>query len=100
LAINYAKTDEARRLIQLGAHDVSAIARPFVLPPGTPKDRVQIIRKAFTATVNDPGFLADAEKANLDIAPLSGEELEKTVHGILKTPPPLLAKLKQIITPQ
>lgn len=100
LAISYAKTEEARQLIQLGAHDVSAIARPFVLPPGTPKDRVEIIRKAFTATMSDPGFLADAEKANLDIAPLTGEELEKTVHGILKSPPALLAKLKQIITPQ
>jgi tripartite-type tricarboxylate transporter receptor subunit TctC len=100
LAISYAKTEEARQLIQLGAHDVSAIARPFVLPPGTPKDRVEIIRKAFTATMIDPGFLADAEKANLDIAPLTGEELEKTVHGILKSPPALLAKLKQIITPQ
>jgi len=99
LAIDYAKTEEARQLIQLGAHDVSAIARPFVLPPGTPKDRVQIMRKAFTATMSDPGFLADADKANLDISPLTGEELEKTVHGILKTPPALLAKLKQIIAP-
>ena len=97
LAISYAKTEEARQLIQLGAHDVSAIARPFVLPPGTPKDRVQIMRKAFTATLSDPQFLGDAQKANLDISPLSGEELEKTVHGILKTPPTLLAKLKQII---
>jgi tripartite-type tricarboxylate transporter receptor subunit TctC len=100
LAIDYAKTDEARQLIQLGAHDVSAIARPFVLPPGTPKDRVQIMRKAFTATMSDPAFLADAERANLDISPLAGEELEKTVLGILKTPPALLAKLKQIIAPQ
>lgn len=100
LAIQYAKTDEARQLLQLGAHDVSAIARPFVLPPGTAKDRVQTIRKAFMATMSDPAFLADAEKANLDISPLSGEELEKTVHGILKTPPALLSKLKQIIAPQ
>jgi hypothetical protein len=70
------------------------------LPPGTPKDRVQIVRRAFTATMNDPAFLADAEKANLDISPLTGEELEKIVHGLLKTPPALLAKLKQIIAPQ
>jgi tripartite-type tricarboxylate transporter receptor subunit TctC len=100
LAISYAKTEEARQLIQLGAHDVSAIARPFVLPPGTPKDRVQTIRKAFMATMSDGEFVADAQRANLDISPLGGEELEKTVHGILKSPPPLLAKLKQIITPQ
>jgi hypothetical protein len=50
--------------------------------------------------MSDPGFLADAERANLDIAPLTGEELEKTVLGVLKTSPDLLTKLKQIIAPQ
>ena len=100
LAINYAKSEEAKQLIQLGAHDVSAIARPFVLPPNTPKDRVQLIRNAFTATMGDSGFLADGKRANLDIAPLSGTELEKTVRGILQSPPALLSKLKEIIAPQ
>lgn len=100
LAISYAKTDEARQLLEVGAHQVSAIARPFVLSPGTPKERVQILRKAFAATMSDPAFLADAERANLDIAPLTGEELEKTVRAILKTSPALMAKLKQIIAPQ
>ena len=100
LVIDHAKTEEARRLIQLGIHDVSAIARPFVLPPGTAKDRVQLFRKAFGATMSDAGFLADAEKSNLDISPLSGEELERTVHGLVKTNPALLSKLKQILTPQ
>ena len=100
LAISYAKTDEARRLLQAGAHDISAISRPFVLPPNTPSERVQILQKAFTAAMNDPGLLGDAEKAKLDISPLTGDELEKTIHGLLKTPPALLAKLKQIISPQ
>jgi hypothetical protein len=50
--------------------------------------------------MSDPGFLADAERANLDIAPLTGEELAKTVLGVLRTPPAVLAKLKQIIAPQ
>jgi len=99
LAIDYAKTEEARQLIQLGAHDVSAIARPFVLPPGTPNDRVQIRRKAFTATMSDPDFSPMPTRPISTISPLTGEELEKTVHGILKTPPALLAKLKQIIAP-
>ncbi len=100
LAINFAKTEEARQLIQIGVHDVSAASRPFMLSPGTPKDRVQLLRKAFTATMSDPSFLADAERASLDIAPLTGEELEKTVHGLLKTSPAMLAKLKQILAPQ
>jgi tripartite-type tricarboxylate transporter receptor subunit TctC len=100
LAVSYAKSDEARQLLEVGAHNLASIARPFVVSPGTPKERVQILRKAFSATMSDPGFLADAERANLDIAPLTGEELEKTVLGVLKTSPALLAKLKQIIAPQ
>jgi tripartite-type tricarboxylate transporter receptor subunit TctC len=100
LAINFAKTEEARQLIQIGVHDVSAASRPFMLSPGTPKDRVQLLRKAFTATMSDPSFLADAERASLDIAPVTGEELEKTVHGLLKTSPAMLAKLKQLLAPQ
>jgi tripartite-type tricarboxylate transporter receptor subunit TctC len=99
LAISLAKTEEARELIQVGIHNVTAISRPFILPPRTPKERVQLLRKAFTATMNDPEFRADAEKSNLDLSPLSGEELEKTVHSLHKVSPALLAKLKQIISP-
>jgi hypothetical protein len=99
LAIDFAKTEEARALIQVGIHNVTAISRPFILSPGTPKARVQLLRKAFTATMNDAAFLADAEKSNLDITPLTGEELEKTVHALLKVSPALLARLKQIISP-
>ena len=54
LAINLAKSDEARRLIQVGIQNSGAFARPFVLPPGTPKERVQILRRAFQETLKDP----------------------------------------------
>jgi len=46
LAINYAKTDEARKLIEVGIHSTGLFARPFVTTPGTPKDRVQLLRNA------------------------------------------------------
>ena len=97
--ISLAKTEEARELIQVGIDNVSAISRPFILPPRTPKERVQLLRKAFTATMNDPEFRADTEKSNLDLSPLSGAELEKTVHSLHKVSPALLARLKQIISP-
>jgi tripartite-type tricarboxylate transporter receptor subunit TctC len=99
VAINLAKTEEARELIQVGIHNVTAISRPFILPPRTPKERVEILRKAFMATMNDAEFRADTEKSNLDISPLGGEELEKTVHSLAKTNSVLLGKLKQIISP-
>ncbi len=97
LAISFAKTEEARRLMQIGIHDASAITRPYVLPPGTLKDRVQILRKAFIDTMKDPAFLADAEKSNLDLDPLTGEEMERTVAGLLKLESPLVTKLKDAL---
>ena len=67
MALNYAKTEEAKLLISTVARVHGPTVRPYVLPPNTPKDRVQIIRKAFMDTMKDPDFLAEAKKANLDI---------------------------------
>jgi tripartite-type tricarboxylate transporter receptor subunit TctC len=53
------------------------------LPPGTPKERVDILRKAFKATLEDPEFLQDAKKSKLDITYVSAEEIEKLVSKIL-----------------
>jgi hypothetical protein len=100
LAINYAKTEEAKKLIQVGAHDPGTLARPFVLPPGTPKDRVQVLRKAFMDTFNDPEFLAEAKKTNLDIGPLSGDEIAKTVENLFKLEAPVIERLKKILLPK
>jgi tripartite-type tricarboxylate transporter receptor subunit TctC len=97
LLIDFAKTDEARQLIQTGVHDYAAVARPYVLPPGTPKERVQLLRKALADTMKDPDFLGEAKKARLDIDPLSGEELERIVAGTFKLAPELVEKLKEIL---
>ena len=98
LAINFAKTDEARKLIQVGIHDPVAYTRPYALTPGTPKDRVQLLRKAFMETLKDKEFLAEAEKSKLDVDPVPGEELEKIIGGLFKLDPTLLAKLKEALT--
>jgi len=57
--------------------------RPFTLPPGTPKEQLSILRKAFKATLKDPQFLAEARKSKLFIDYVSGEEIEKFVDQIL-----------------
>jgi tripartite-type tricarboxylate transporter receptor subunit TctC len=100
LAINYAKTDEAKKLIQVGAHDPGTLARPFVLPPGTPKERVLILRKAFMDTFTDPEFLAEAKKSNLDIAPIAGDDIAKTVESLFKIEAPVAERLKKILLPK
>jgi tripartite-type tricarboxylate transporter receptor subunit TctC len=67
------------------------------LPPGTPKDRVQTLRRALLETVKDPDFLAEAKKANLEIAPASGEEIEESIRVLFSTDPKVVAKLKEIL---
>ena len=95
LAITYAKSEEAKQLISTVARVHGPTVRPYVLPPNTPTDRVQILRKAFMATMKDPEFLAEAKKANLDINPEDGATLEQNVKEILQLEPALVAKLKE-----
>ena len=97
LAVNLAKTDEARKLIQAVAQAHGAAVRPYVLPPGTPKDRVAILRASFMEAVRDPELLKEAAKANLEINPGSGEDLERNVKELLRLDPALVARLKEIL---
>jgi tripartite-type tricarboxylate transporter receptor subunit TctC len=95
--LDYVKSEDGRKIVQTGAYDYASIARPYVLPPGTPKDRVAMLRKGLADTYKDPEFLADAQKARLDMAPLTGEELEKIVDRTYKLDQSLVAKLKDIL---
>lgn len=97
LAIDYAKTDEGKRLIRALVHSVGPTARPYVLPPGTPKDRVTILQNAFMATMKDPEFLAEAAKAKLDINPLDGAELEHNVREVFNLDKALVPKAREIL---
>jgi tripartite-type tricarboxylate transporter receptor subunit TctC len=97
LASKLAKNEEARQLIQVGIEEPSDYYRPYVLPPGTPNDRVETLRKAFQETLKDREFLADARKAKLDIEPITGEEMEKMVSKLFKLTPSVVAKLKEIL---
>lgn len=99
LAIDYAKTEEARRLLKYGVHDTAVITRPYFLAPGTPKARVQLLRKAFADTLKDPELLAEAKKANLEIEYVSGEDVDAIVQGLYKIEPAFVAKLKQVLVP-
>lgn len=97
LAIELAKTTEARNLILAGVQNSSAFARPFALPPGTPKDRVQVLHKAFHSALKDPAFLAEAQKANLSIDPVTGEEMSRLVSEVFALDPATRAKLKEAL---
>jgi tripartite-type tricarboxylate transporter receptor subunit TctC len=61
--------------------------RPFTVPPGTPKERLQILRKAFGETMKDAEFVAEAKKSKLETTYVSGEEIEKYVGQIYAITP-------------
>src|SRR5918994_3639854 len=61
--------------------------RPLVLPPGVPKERVEILRKAFKATMEDPEFLAEAKKSKLKLDYVSADEIDGLVKEILDISP-------------
>jgi tripartite-type tricarboxylate transporter receptor subunit TctC len=96
-AIKLAKSDEARKMIDVGIHGDSDIVRTYTLPPGTPKDRLQILRKAFEATLRDAEFAADAKKARLNIDYIPADEIERDIAGLFKLDPGLVGKLKDVL---
>ena len=73
------------------------ITRVYTLPPGTPKDRVAIIRKAYKAVMSDPAFLAETKKAKLNIAYVSPQDIADALHSINNMPPKIKEYL-QILT--
>jgi tripartite-type tricarboxylate transporter receptor subunit TctC len=98
LAINLAKTEEGRQLIHTGIHAPSAITYAYSAPPGTPQDRIQILRRAFWNTTKDPEFLAEATKANLDVNSIQGEEVAKLIADLFRLDPKTVARLKEILS--
>jgi tripartite-type tricarboxylate transporter receptor subunit TctC len=97
LAIDLAKSEEARKLIEVGVHNDSAIALTYALPPGTPKDLIAVLRRAFVATMKDAEFSTEVKKARLDVDPVAGEELEKIINDAFKLDASLVGKLKDIL---
>jgi tripartite-type tricarboxylate transporter receptor subunit TctC len=87
---------EAPALAEFGGADertlmeiyVSAgeVGRALALPPGSPQPRLAALRAAFAAMVADPDFLAETDKANIPVSPMSGEALQAYVARVAATP--------------
>jgi len=96
-AVDFAPNENGKLLLKYGGHDPAAITRPYAVAPGTPKDRVLLLRKAFGETLKDPEFIADAKKSRLDTDPLTGEEIERIVLQLFKMDAVLVDQLKEIL---
>jgi tripartite-type tricarboxylate transporter receptor subunit TctC len=71
------------------------MGHPIAMPPGTPMDRVNAMRKALDTMVKDPDFVADAKKRKLDLLPGNHEELERTVAEAFEATPAEIAIAKK-----
>jgi tripartite-type tricarboxylate transporter receptor subunit TctC len=80
--------------VVLGAPD---FGRPFVAPPGLPKDRLDLLRDSFSKTMKNPEFLAEARKLNLDINAKSGPELEQLAREVMAPSPQMVKRLEKLL---
>jgi tripartite-type tricarboxylate transporter receptor subunit TctC len=76
---------------------VPAMGRPFFLPPGVPAERVEAVRRAFATTMKDPEFVAEAKRAKLDVAPLTGDEINQIVARTFGAPDDVRAVGKKVM---
>jgi tripartite-type tricarboxylate transporter receptor subunit TctC len=96
LASELAKNDEDRQVFKMVSAS-PALGRPYVAPPGVPADRLAILRQALAATFKDKAFLAEAEKLQLDIDPMSANGVAQIVRDTVNAPANVVAKAKAAI---
>jgi tripartite-type tricarboxylate transporter receptor subunit TctC len=94
-ALSFARNDEERRI--LGAIlNATEVGTSFFTTPGVPADRVTALRRAFDATMADPAFRADLQKARISLNPMKGEDLQALVKQVNDLPDDLVEKVRKV----
>jgi hypothetical protein len=91
---DFAKTDEDRAILQFHFGQL-LLGRPLAGPPGIPADRLAALRTALFATMKDGQFLAEANKAGLDIDPVASDEVHKLLKQFASFSPEVLVKARE-----
>ena len=79
-------------LLTITDHD----GRPVIAPPGVAPERVALLRTAFNATMRDEAFLAEARMQQLDVAPVTGEQIAAVLKRVYSLPPELIERANQL----
>jgi tripartite-type tricarboxylate transporter receptor subunit TctC len=90
-ALDFIRSPSDRKVLELYFTQKTA-ARPVIAPPGIPADRLAVLRSAFMALASDQEFLAEADRTKMDVALMSGEEVEKIVALISSAPPDVVER--------
>jgi tripartite-type tricarboxylate transporter receptor subunit TctC len=98
LSLELAKTDADRQALEF-YFTQNTIARPIMAPPGVPADRVAALRAAVIAMAKDQAFKDDAAKLGLDSDPIGGEEVQRIVEKLVKTPADVVKRVSDATNP-
>jgi tripartite-type tricarboxylate transporter receptor subunit TctC len=96
LALDLAKSASDRQVLEL-IFSRQSMAYPFVAPPGVPPERLRVLRQAFAATMTDPEFLAEAKRQNLDIDPVSAEDVAALIQKVYTSPADVVARARAVL---
>jgi len=99
LILDQAKTEADKQALQLALARLE-FGRPFFMPPNVPADRINVIRRAFDATMKDKEFLAEAEKLKIEVDPLTGEQVAALIVDIYKTPAATVERVRAAMAPK
>jgi len=84
--------DPADKTLLNAASAPLAFGRPYVAPPGLPKDRLAALRNAFAATFKDPQFKADCAKQGVECNDSrTGDQMDAQIRQAYAIP----AEIKQ-----
>jgi tripartite-type tricarboxylate transporter receptor subunit TctC len=92
----FAKDVRTRQVLELFVAP-QAMDRPILAPPGVPSARVDLLRAAFHAAVNDPAFIAEAARQHIEIAEVPGERLASIVAGAYALPPEVVKAATEVM---
>jgi tripartite-type tricarboxylate transporter receptor subunit TctC len=96
LGLDYIKNPDDRRVMEL-FFAVDEMGYPFAAAPGTPADRVTILRKAFADMLADPAYIADANKLSFDVHPVTAERMTKIVRDSFDAPKAIVDRVREAI---
>jgi tripartite-type tricarboxylate transporter receptor subunit TctC len=92
------KTPATKRRVAEAMLQGGEWARPLMAPPGTPADRVAVLRAAYEKVTRDPELIAEAKKMRIEVTPLPGEKLQATAKEVMNQPPEVIAQIKKLFT--
>jgi tripartite-type tricarboxylate transporter receptor subunit TctC len=91
------KTTESNRRLANVLLSGAEFGRFMLVTPGTPSDRVKMLREAYAKSMKDPELIAEAKKGRMDMDPSTGEELQALVQEIMDQPPDVIERMKKIL---